>query len=137
MVSVLPATLPATIAEAARRFGERTAYITEAGWSISYADIDRVSDEVAAGLAARGLGEGDVLALVLPPGPEYLLAYCAAAKVGAITAGVNDRLSERERTAVLDLAGPKLVIDAPPLRHSKMCSPTSGWENVADAPRRP
>jgi acyl-CoA synthetase (AMP-forming)/AMP-acid ligase II len=114
MVSVLPATLPATIAEAARRFGDRTAYITDAGWSISYADIHRVSDEVATGLSARGLGEGDVLALLLPPGPEYLLAYCAAAKVGAITAGVNDRLSERERTAVLDIAGPKLVIDAPP-----------------------
>ena len=67
---------------------------------------------------ARGVGEGDVLALVLPPGPEYLLAYCAAAKVGAITAGVNDRLSARERAAVLDLAGPKLVIDTcrPPRR---------------------
>ena len=39
------------------------------------------------------------LALVLPPGIEYLLAYCGAAKLGAITAGVNNRLSERERAA--------------------------------------
>src|SRR5262249_325346 len=46
------------------------------------------------------------------PGPEYLLAYCAAAKVGAITAGVNDRLSERERFAVLDVASPRVVLDA-------------------------
>ncbi|MGH8978546.1 MAG: class I adenylate-forming enzyme family protein, partial [Acidimicrobiia bacterium] len=92
----------------------RTAYVTEAGWSLSYADIDRISDEVAAGLAARGIGPGDVLALVLPPGPEYLLAYCAATKVGAVTAGVNDRLSERERAAVIDVADPALVIDTPP-----------------------
>jgi acyl-CoA synthetase (AMP-forming)/AMP-acid ligase II len=111
MVSVLPATLPSTIAEAARRFGDRTAYVTEGGWPISYADIDRVSDEVAAGFAARGIGEGDVIALVLPPGPEYLLAYCAASKVGAITAGVNDRLSARERAAVLDIADPVLVVE--------------------------
>jgi acyl-CoA synthetase (AMP-forming)/AMP-acid ligase II len=105
--------LPATLAEAARRFGERTAYVTEAGWNVTYADIDRVSDQIAVGLAHRGVGEGDVVALVLPPGPEYLLAYCGAAKVGAITAGVNDRLSARERDAVLDLADPKLVISVP------------------------
>jgi acyl-CoA synthetase (AMP-forming)/AMP-acid ligase II len=81
---------------------------------VSYADIDRISDDVAGGLSARHVGPGDVVALVLPPGPEYLLAYCAATKVGAITAGVNDRLSERERTAVLELAVPKLVIDTAP-----------------------
>src|SRR5262245_22234054 len=103
--------LPATITEAARRFADRTAYVTEAGWGVTYADIDRVTDEVAAGLAARGVGAGDVVALLLPPGPEYLFAYGAAAKLGAITAGVNDRLSERERTAVLEVADPKLVID--------------------------
>ena len=49
-----------------------------------------------------GSGAGDVVALVLPPGAEYLLAYLAVAKLGAITAGVNDRLSTaRERDGVL------------------------------------
>jgi acyl-CoA synthetase (AMP-forming)/AMP-acid ligase II len=105
--------LAATIREASRRFGERTAYVTEAGWSLTYADLDALSDEVAAGLAARGVGAGDVVALVLPPGPEYLLAYLADAKIGSVTAGVNDRLSERERDAVLDVAGPKLTLAAP------------------------
>ncbi len=93
--------LPWTIAEAARRFADRTAYVTPRGWTLSYADIDRLSDEVAVGLAARGVGAGDVVALVLPPGPEYLLLYAAVAKLGAITAGVNDRLSEREQKAIL------------------------------------
>jgi acyl-CoA synthetase (AMP-forming)/AMP-acid ligase II len=102
--------LPGTTREAARRFGDATAYVTEGGWSLSFADLDRVSDELAAGLAARGLAAGDVLALVLPPGPEYALAYLAAAKLGAITAGVNDRLSPSERSAVLGIAGPRLVL---------------------------
>ena len=91
--------------------------MTERGWSLTYADVDRISDEVAVGLAREACGAGDVVALVLPPGPEYLLAYCAAAKLGAITAGVNDRLSTRERDAVLELAGPRAVViaaDAPP-----------------------
>src|SRR5262249_15195621 len=104
--------LPPTIVEAARRFADRTAYVTPTGWALSYADVDRISDEVAVGLAARGVVQGDVVGLVLAPGPEYLLAYCAAAKVGAITAGVNDRLSERERFAVLDVASPRVVLDA-------------------------
>ena len=39
------------------------------------------------------------MALVLPSIPEYLVAYLAAAKVGAITAGVNARLSPPERAA--------------------------------------
>jgi acyl-CoA synthetase (AMP-forming)/AMP-acid ligase II len=105
--------LAATTREAARRFGDRTAYVTEAGWSLSYRDLDAVSDEVAAGMLHRGVGAGDVVALVVPPGPEYVAGYLAAAKVGAITAGVNTRLSERERTSVLEVAGPKLTIAAP------------------------
>jgi acyl-CoA synthetase (AMP-forming)/AMP-acid ligase II len=107
--------LPATTAEAARRFADRIAYVSEAGWPLTYAEIDHISNEVAVGLANRGVREGSVVALVLPPGPEYLLSYLAAAKLGAITAGVNDRLSERERAAVLERADPALVIAAPGL----------------------
>ncbi len=105
------AMLPQTIAEAARRFGDRTAYVAPDGRLLSYADIDRISDEAAVGLAVRGVRAGDVVALVLPPGIEYLLAYCAAAKVGAITTGVNDRLSPREREAVLTVAEPVLTLN--------------------------
>ena len=47
--------LPLTIAEAARRFADRTAYVSPAGWALSYADVDRISDEVAVGLAKRGV----------------------------------------------------------------------------------
>jgi len=108
--------LSPTIAEAARRFGDRTAYVAPSGWELSYTGIDRISDEVAAGLARRGVHAGDVVALVLPPGPEYLLCYAAAAKLGAITAGVNNRLSERERLAVLGVAEPRIVIDADEFR---------------------
>jgi acyl-CoA synthetase (AMP-forming)/AMP-acid ligase II len=105
-----PPGLPWTIAEAARRFADRTAYVTPLGWSLSYTDVDRLSDEVAVGLAARGVRAGDVVGLVLPAGPEYLLTYGAIAKLGAITAGVNDRLSGRERDAILAVADPRVVV---------------------------
>ncbi len=102
--------LPQTTREAARRFGDATAYVTEQSRPISFTDLDRDSDEIAAGLAQRGVRVGDVVALILPPGPEYLLAYLGAAKVGAITTGINDRLSAREQAGVLERAAPRLVI---------------------------
>lgn len=129
--------IPTTVAEAARRFGDRIAYVTEHGWSLTYADLDRISDEVAAGLAREGVGEGDVVALVLPPGAEYLLAYCAAAKIGAITAGVNDRLSPRERDAVLGLADPKLTIDDAATLLPELRVPDAAPPPLADDPDRP
>jgi len=107
--------IPETVREAARRHGDAIAYVGPTGLSISYAQLDRVSDEVAVGLAARGVREGDVVALVLPPGLEYVLSYLGAAKVGAITAGVNPRLTERERAAVVEHAAPALVIAEPNL----------------------
>jgi acyl-CoA synthetase (AMP-forming)/AMP-acid ligase II len=102
--------LAATLREAVRRFGAAPAYVTEAGWALSFVDVDQVSDEVAVGLLRRGVAPGDVVALVLPPGPEYLVAYLAAAKIGAITAGINDRLTASERDPVLARAVPRLVL---------------------------
>jgi acyl-CoA synthetase (AMP-forming)/AMP-acid ligase II len=107
--------LPRVTREAARRFGDATAYVTPLGRPLGYRDVDRLSDRVAAGLLARGMRAGDVVALVLPPGPEYLVAYLAAAKIGAITTGVNDKLAPAERDAILDLAQPALVLATPEL----------------------
>lgn len=98
------------IAEAARRFGDRVAYIGEEGQVLTYRDLDLLSDEVAVGLQRRGVGAGHVVALALPTVIDYPVAYLAAAKVGAITAGVNARLSEGERRAVVATAQPKLLI---------------------------
>src|SRR6516165_7745255 len=55
--------LAATLREAARRFADVPAVVTEQGWALTYRELDRVSDEVAVGLARRGLRSGDVLAL--------------------------------------------------------------------------
>ncbi|MFA5883232.1 MAG: class I adenylate-forming enzyme family protein [Acidimicrobiia bacterium] len=105
--------IPETLREAARRFGDSVAYVTPQGWPITYGELDRTSDEAAVGLRRRGVSVGDVVSLVLPPGIEYLVAYLAVAKVGAITAGVNDKLAAPERAKILELAGPALVLAAP------------------------
>ena len=50
------------------------------------------------------------MALVLPSGPEHIVAYLAAAKLGAVTAAVNAKLGPVERAAVLGAAGPRVVV---------------------------
>lgn len=102
--------LPTIVAEAASRFGDRAALVAPDGWSLDYASLHARSDEVAAGLAIRGLGEGDVIALVLPSTPDYVVAYMAAAKLGAITAGVNPRYTPHERATVLEVASPRMIL---------------------------
>ena len=85
------------------------------GWVATYAQLDRLADRVAAGYHRRGIGTGDVVALVLPSSPEYLVAYVAAARVGAITAGINPRAPAVQRRALLDVADPALTVGTPEL----------------------
>ena len=57
-----------------------------------------------------GIGPGDVVLLRLPSDSAYVVAYAAAAKVGAITAGVNPRLAPPEQEAVAEVAGGALTL---------------------------
>ncbi len=102
--------IASTIDAAAARFGDTPAYVAADGWPLSYRDLAARTHEVAAAFARRGIGEGDVVALVLPPIPEYVVAYGALARLGAITTGVNSRLTPDERALVLDSARPRLVV---------------------------
>ena len=99
--------LAETAAEAARRFGPSPAFVTDEGLTLSYEEFDTLADEAAVGLAELGVAEGDVVGLLLPSVPEHFVAYVAAAKLGALTAAVNPKLVQAERTAVLRAANPR------------------------------
>jgi acyl-CoA synthetase (AMP-forming)/AMP-acid ligase II len=77
---------------------------------LTYADWDALADRVAAGLAARGVGRGDVVALLLPSTPFYLVAYLGAARLGAVTAGINVRYRRGEIAQIVQRAGAKVVL---------------------------
>ncbi|HVM39211.1 MAG TPA: AMP-binding protein [Acidimicrobiia bacterium] len=51
--------------------------------TLTYADLRRLTDRIAAGLAARGVGEGDAVGVYLPMIPETIAALMAVAKLGA------------------------------------------------------
>lgn len=101
--------LAGLLAEAVRRFGDRPAYVG-VGRSVTYAELEVLVRETAAGLAARGVGQGDVVALTLPNGPDYVACYLGAARIGAVTAGISTRLAAPEQRRLLELAQPALVV---------------------------
>jgi acyl-CoA synthetase (AMP-forming)/AMP-acid ligase II len=102
--------LAETAADAARRFGDAPAFVGDGGLTLTYAQFDALADETAVGLAERGVGEGDVVALLLPSVPEHFVVYVATAKLGAVTAAVNPKLVPAERAAVLRTANPRLLV---------------------------
>ena len=58
------------IREAAARYSDTPLYVTPDGGALSYAELDRLSDGVAAAcLAARGGAPATVVALSSPRGP--------------------------------------------------------------------
>lgn len=103
-------TLAATVREAASRFGDRAAFVDPDGSRLTYAELHLRSDEVARGLEAQGIEPGDVVLLCLPSDSSYVIAYAAAAKVGAIAAGVNPRLAPPEQAAVAATARAALTL---------------------------
>ncbi|MFF1834814.1 class I adenylate-forming enzyme family protein [Streptomyces sp. NPDC058231] len=103
------ASLGEALTAAAAQFGSREAYV-DGGERISFAEWDRQADAVAGELATRGVERGDVVALMLPSGAAYAVAYAAVVRLGAVVTGLNTRLGPRETHAVLDRCRPALVI---------------------------
>jgi acyl-CoA synthetase (AMP-forming)/AMP-acid ligase II len=104
-----PSTLPELLRDAARRAPDAEAFryrderLTYAGWH-------DLAERLAGGLAARGVGRGDVVALLLPSTPLYIVAYLAAARLGAVTTGINVRYRRTEIGHVLRQSGARLLL---------------------------
>jgi fatty-acyl-CoA synthase len=77
---------------------------------LSYRELhDRVT-RVSAGLQHHGIGEGDRVAIWLVNRPEWLIAYFAIARLGAVVVAVNTRSTGAECQFVLDDSGAKMLI---------------------------
>jgi acyl-CoA synthetase (AMP-forming)/AMP-acid ligase II len=104
-----PATIGALLRHAAREDPTADAFRYR-GERLSYRDWDGLADRLGAGLRARGVRSGDVVALLLPSTPLYLVAYLAAARIGAVTTGINVRYRRTEVGHVLTRAGARLLL---------------------------
>src|SRR3954447_8229255 len=78
--------------------------------TFSYARVDELSGQVAAGLRAAGLGRGDALALQLPNVPEFVFAYFGALKAGLTVVPLNPLLKAPEIGYHLSDSGARLLV---------------------------
>ena len=87
--------LEVVLAAQAQRHGDKTAVIC-GDRRIGYGELVDSVNCLANGLAARGLGVGDRIALYLPNGIEVVQLLYAAFSLGAVAVPVTTRLTVRE-----------------------------------------
>ena len=125
-------TLHGSIAATARAMGDRVSLIDgPSGVTTTYAELASRIDRAAAGLAARGLRPGDVLALWAPNSPWWAIAALGAMAAGATVSGVSPVAVERELAAQLMDSEASIVV-APPdrLELARKVARTAGVREV-------
>lgn len=66
------------------------------GATISYREMDAITDRLAAGLAELGVKKGDRVGIFMPNTPQFVMAYFAILKLGAVVVATNPLYSPRE-----------------------------------------
>lgn len=110
------------------------------GRTLSYADLDRIANGLAAELAARGVARGDVVPVVLANGLELPVSCLALMKLGAAFVPFDPGWPAARLHAALGVLAPKLAICADPAslpaddRHLAL---TADMSRIAGTDRRP
>ena len=92
------------VARAARRFGAKTALVAD-GRTLTYQELDDLCDRVAGGLYDIGVRPGDRVSLYSPNRWEWVVAYHAALRAGAVVNPINVMLTAEEVAFVLNDCG--------------------------------
>ncbi len=118
------------------------------GRTTTYGEMAAQVAASAAGLAGRGVGAGDVVALLSYNCPEFLETVFAANHLGAVAMPINWRLAAPEVRYILENSGARTVVadsalvaladdalagmDSPPLRVAIDPSAPNGWTPLAE-----
>jgi long-chain acyl-CoA synthetase len=71
------------------------------GRQFTYAEFASAVDRASRLLASRGVGRNDVVSLLMPNSAEYIIAYFACWKLGAIAGPINSLLKAQEISFVI------------------------------------
>ncbi len=88
-------TIAEALAQRVRRDPEAPFLLLE-GRSVSFGEVERQAEALAAALYHLGIEAGDRVGLILPPCPEFIVSLFAAAKLGAVIVPLNPRLTRPE-----------------------------------------
>ncbi len=101
--------LAVMLRESARRKPDKIAVILDET-TMTYAELDALSDRMAANLTDRGLSPGDAVGLQLPNIPQFVIAYFGILKAGGVVVPMNVLLKAPEIAFQLENSGATTLI---------------------------
>ncbi|RIK98881.1 MAG: O-succinylbenzoic acid--CoA ligase [Proteobacteria bacterium] len=104
-----PKSIWAMVAEAAARHGDGEAVVCGER-RMTWGEVAEMSARVAAGMEALGITAGDRIALLLGNRIEFMLAWFAAAHLGAVAVPLSVRHHRHETAYILNHCAARLVI---------------------------
>ena len=113
IVTNFPATLPAFFRTFAALNGANEAVVA-GDERLTFADLDRISEVLAHGLAARGIAKGDRVAIAMRNCPAWIVTYMAILKAGGVATLLNGWWEPFEMEHAVQLTEPRLIIADPP-----------------------
>jgi acyl-CoA synthetase (AMP-forming)/AMP-acid ligase II len=138
-VDVPDADVTSFVLEHAGDRGDKGALIDgPSGRTLTYGELAGAVRRLSSGLAARGFGKGDVLALFMPNLPEYAIAFHGAAAAGGMCTTVNPLYRANELAHQLKDSGARLLVTVGPCADvAREAAEQAGVEDVlsvGDAP---
>ena len=109
----------------ARRLGAKTALLWDGG-QLTWSELGAFASGFASDLSSQGVVAGDRVALLLPNGVEFVIAFLAILKLGATPAPLNPLVKEEELTAFKADLRPKLSVD-------QVVMNRDSWQTIGDA----
>ena len=95
-------------------FGDKQALVDgPTGRQITYAQLPVMVRRFATGLAQRGFGKGDVLAIFMPNVPEYGIAFLGTAYLGGVNTTVNSLYSTDDLIHQFKDSGARFLLTIP------------------------
>ena len=86
------------------------------GRRLTYAEFRTVVERTARMLSAHGIGRGDVVSLLMPNSAEYVIAYFACFRLGALAGPINSLLKPEEIAYAVNDSEAKLLLVHPEFR---------------------
>ena len=107
--------LPEFLFECTEQWPDKPALIDgPSGRTLTYAQLQTSVSRTAAGLAARGLRKGDVVAIYSPNLPEYAVAFIGVATAGGVNTTINPTYTPAELGRQLQDSKATLLVTIPP-----------------------
>jgi len=109
-----PPTTPAFVRDLAERFGDREMIVFD-DRRLSYREADRLSARLARALLAEGVGKGTHVGVLMPNSPDWLIAWLAITRIGAVMVPINTFYQARELAWILRHADIEVLLTVPRL----------------------